>query len=348
MLLACAVLAFGSAGHAHPNEDLTGVRLAIAEWAAGLQGENEAAVDRVLDDQFTAGGQDREFYLSTLGKYPIVKVVWRYARYDVSGDQAKVSPVVIYPTRQIKNPVALTLTLAKQGNEWKIGSIEYTPDIPQELLPTNYPLQHILHDVQISVRDKASGDPVYSRVHIRDSAGEYWPPQFHRKVIPTGWREDIGGDVIVGGKTFAYVKPDFVAPLPVGKYILEIERGIEYEPERLEFEVSASKIPSLKVAMKRWTHMSQDGWYSGDSHVHFLDPQTALLEAQAEDLNVINVLASSGGDLVTSVDHFTGDPSVHSTAENIVYIGEETRHDYLGHTSLLNIDNLIYVRREVV
>ena len=79
------------------------------------------------------------------------------------------------------------------------------------------------------------------------------------------------------------------------------------------------------------------GWFSRDSHTHFLEPHTALKEARGEDLNVINVLSSSGGNLITQVDQFTGAPSILSDEYNIVYISEETRHDYLGHTVLLNL-----------
>lgn len=110
----------------------------------------------------------------------------------------------------------------------------------------------------------------------------------------------------------------------------------------MEFEVTEDSIPTVNIDIERWTHMAAGGWYSGDSHVHFLDPQTALVEAQGEDLNVINVLGSSGGNLITALHHFTGEPSVHATDQNIVYITEETRHDFLGHTVLLGLEELIY------
>ncbi|WP_133064350.1 CehA/McbA family metallohydrolase [Sandarakinorhabdus cyanobacteriorum] len=327
---------------AHPNHELSHVRLTTAQWAAAIQSENEDSMNELLAPDFMGMGDDRQNYIATMGKFPITKVVWRYSEYKIKDGMAEVGPIVIYPTRQIKNPVAVKLKMRLIGEDWKIFAIEPGGEVPAELLPKNHPLQSVLKETSFSLRDKDTGEAVAARVHIEDANGVYWPPQFHMNVIPRGWREDIGGDVIIGGKTFAYVQSDFVAGLPAGRYTMEVARGLEYNPMKLSFEVGESGPAKLAVDLSRWTDMKKQGWYSGDSHVHFLDPQTALLEAQGEDLNVINVLASSGGDLITSVNHFTGAPSVHSTGQNIVYIAEETRHDYLGHTTLLDIKKLIY------
>lgn len=346
-----AALGSSTLAAGHPTGDLAQVRLTTAEWAAAIQSENEDSMDQILAADFASAGvpadgpgadEGRKSYIASLGKFPITKVIWRYSEYKITGDTAEVGPIVIYPLRQFKNPVAIKLKMREIGDDWKIAAIEPGGEVPTELLPTKLPLQSVLFDLPISLRDKTSGKPISARVHIEDADGTYWPPQGHMNVIPRGWREDIGGDVIIGGKTFAYVQSDFIAALPVGRYKMEVARGLEYRPLATTFEVEAGSQFSIGLELERWTSMKDRGWFSGDSHVHFLDPQTALLEAQGEDLNVINVLASSGGDLITSVNHFTGAPSVHSSDENIVYINEETRHDYLGHTTLLGLKRLIY------
>lgn len=277
-----------------------------------------------------------------MGKIPITKVIWRYSEYKINGDTAEVGPIVIYPLRQFKNPVAVKLRMRQMGDRWKIVAIDPGGEVPAELLPTKLPLQNVLKEVPIALRDKETGEAIAARVHIEDADGTYWPPQLHMNVIHSGWREDIGGDVIIGGKTFAYVQPDFIAGLPVGQYTVQIERGLECDPFEVSFSVKPSAPSAINVSLSRLTNMWEAGWYSSDSHVHFLDLQTALLEAQGEDLNVINVVASSGGNLITSVNQFTGAPSVHSTNQNIVYITEETRHDFLGHTTLLDLKKLVY------
>jgi len=54
--------------------------------------------------------------------------------------------------------------------------------------------------------------------------------------------------------------------------------------------------------------MNQKRWFSGDSHVHFLGERGAHREAQGEDLNVVNLLASQWGHLFTNTEDFIGGP----------------------------------------
>jgi len=69
--------------------------------------------------------------------------------------------------------------------------------------------------------------------------------------------------------------------------------------------------------------------------VHFITPETAWLEGQAEGLNLINLLASQWGNLFTNVGDITGNASGCSRDETIVWVGTENRHHLLGHISLL-------------
>ena len=48
------------------------------------------------------------------------------------------------------------------------------------------------------------------------------------------------------------------------------------------------------------------GWVTADTHVHFLSPSTALLEGQAEDVHVVNLLASQWGEMFSNVSDFDG------------------------------------------
>ena len=80
--------------------------------------------------------------------------------------------------------------------------------------------------------------------------------------------------------------------------------------------------------------MNERGWYSGDSHVHFLSTQGSHFESQAEDLNVVNLLQSQWGSLFTNVEDFTGEPSVTRQGNNIVYTSQENRQHFMGHMIL--------------
>jgi hypothetical protein len=128
-----------------------------------------------------------------------------------------------------------------------------------------------------------------------------------------GSAQDVGGDVHIGNKTYAYVDPEFRADLPEGNYSVEVYRGMEYLPEKQIFSVKGTSNELISIALRRWINMSKEGWFSGDTHTHFLSEKSAHLESRGEDLNVVNLLATKWGiytnkweQLITDVEKFSG------------------------------------------
>ena len=88
------------------------------------------------------------------------------------------------------------------------------------------------------------------------------------------------------------------------------------------------------------------GWVTADTHVHFLSPVSALLEGSAEGVNVVNLLASQWGELMTNVGDFDGKTTWGSRdaggdGEHLVRVGTENRQHVLGHISLLGYSGSI-------
>src|SRR6266511_639998 len=82
------------------------------------------------------------------------------------------------------------------------------------------------------------------------------------------------------------------------------------------------------------------GWIAADTNVHFLSPQTALLEGRAESVNVVNLLASQWGEMFSNVADFDGKTTLGASefggdGEFLVRVGSENRMQVLGHISLL-------------
>ena len=77
---------------------------------------------------------------------------------------------------------------------------------------------------------------------------------------------------------------------------------------------------------------------SADTHVHFLSPSTAVLEGQAEGLNLINLLAAQWGDLFTNVGDLPHGALVSHDGGTIVKVGTENRQHLLGHIAAINRD----------
>ena len=96
----------------------------------------------------------------------------------------------------------------------------------------------------------------------------------------------------------------------------------------------------LVFELERVLRWRERGWVTADTHVHFLSPQTALLEGRAEDVNVVNLLASQWGEMFTNVGDFDGKTTfgaedLGGTGEFLVRVGSENRMQVLGHISLL-------------
>jgi hypothetical protein len=188
--------------------------------------------------------------------------------------------------------------------------------------------------VHVEVVDAETGQAIPARVHFRGPGGEYIAPVGHHADVNPRWFEDVGGDVIIGATTYAYVDGRFQAELPVGPVAVEVAKGFEYEPLRTVVTVKPGQ-RKLTLRLRRWSDLRREGFYSGDTHIHFISTQTGLLEAQAEGLNVANILAAQWGRLFTNVHDFTGAPSGVSTPETVVYVNTENRQHMLGHLILL-------------
>ena len=192
--------------------------------------------------------------------------------------------------------------------------------------------------MQVTVIDESTGKPTPVRIHFSGSRGEYIAPHGHHEQVNANWFEDYGADVTVGGRTFAYVHGTFTTEFPVGDLYVEISKGFEYEPVRRHVRVTPGQ-KELRLSIRRWADLRHQGWVTADTHVHFISPHTAWLEAQAEGVNVVNLLASQWGRLFTNVGDILGRPNIVEN-DTIVYVGTENRNHMLGHMSMLGTKGL--------
>ena len=193
--------------------------------------------------------------------------------------------------------------------------------------------------VRTTVVDDDTGRPIPCRVHFRSPEGVPYAPHGHHahlnSELPT-WHVDVGGDVRLGGVTYAYIDGRCEGWLPRGEVLVDVARGFEYEPLRAAVHIAPGQ-QELTLRLKRWCDMNARRYFSGDTHVHFLSTQGAQLEAQAEDLNVVNLLLSQWGHLFTNAEEWTGRPHESADGRTIVYATQENRQHMLGHLTLLGL-----------
>ena len=186
------------------------------------------------------------------------------------------------------------------------------------------------------VVDAGTGQPTPVRLAFRSQDGRYIPPYGHRTQINDAWFQDYGADLMLGDASFAYVDGTFQVELPVGAVYLEMTKGYEYQAVRKKLDIRPGQ-RELNLEIPRLVDLRSKGWVSADTHVHFLPPATAVLEGQAEGLNLINILAAQLGDLFTNVGDLSHGPLNSKDGETIVYVGTENRQHLLGHIGLLGV-----------
>jgi len=192
--------------------------------------------------------------------------------------------------------------------------------------------------MKVIVRDAATGQPTPVRIHFSGPRGRYIAPYGHHAQINPGWFMDYGADVRVRGRNFAYVPGEFTTEMPTGDVYVEISKGFEYAPLRRKVTIRPGQ-KTLELKVSRATDWRGGGWVTADTHVHFISPHTAALQAQGEGVNVVNLLASQWGRLFTNVGDIRGRVNVIED-DTIVYVGTENRNHMLGHMSMLGTQGL--------
>jgi len=202
--------------------------------------------------------------------------------------------------------------------------------------------------VTLRAVDKASGRPVAVKLHVHGEAGEYLAPLDRHRIPNTAWFEDYSADFSHQHRhSCIYIPGETRLDLPLGKVYVEVSKGFEVRPVKRVFEITPGT-RELVVEIEKVLPWRERGWVTADTHVHFLSPMTALLEGAGEGVNVVNLLASQWGELMTNAGDFDGRTTWGSReaggdGEYLVRVGTENRQHSMGHISLLGYRGAIIV-----
>lgn len=199
--------------------------------------------------------------------------------------------------------------------------------------------------VSVRVQDATTNKPTPVRIRFADPHGNYLPPLGRMQLIPNGWGEQVGGNVLVHGREFAYIDGQCEVRLPAGMVHVEITKGPEYVPVRETVELKPGKL-ALRFTIQRHTHLQTEGWYAGDVHAHFLSAPAAALEGAAEGLQVVNVLAGqwllSGKHHLANLLEFSGQQPAAVQGDCQVVVNTWNHSTSLGQLLLLNCHRVVY------
>ena len=206
--------------------------------------------------------------------------------------------------------------------------------------------------VLLRVVQKDGSAPVPVKLHVHGASGEYLAPLDRHRIPNPAWFEDYSVDFVhradgpgAADHWCTYISGETTIDLPPGDVFVEVSRGFEVLPVRKRFTIGAST-ERIDIELDAVLPWRQRGWISADTHVHFLSPAAALLEGSAEGVNVVNLLASQWGELMTNVGDFDGATTWGSReaggdGEHLVRVGTENRQHVLGHISLIGYSGSI-------
>jgi hypothetical protein len=203
--------------------------------------------------------------------------------------------------------------------------------------------------VHVRVNDAATGQPTPVRIRF-EAQGRSFAPFGRLDVFPTASGVDVGGHLQLGPQKFYYIDGTCEVRLPAGEVTVEATKGPEYAPLHKTITLAPGQI-SLRLEIQCRTAWQAAGWYSGDTHVLCLDPFAALLEAGAEDVAVVNLLAheritaSSSHHSLPNLLAFSGQKLALERADHLVVVNTLNIHPVLGTLGLLNCHRAVYPLR---
>ncbi|MCA9178710.1 MAG: CehA/McbA family metallohydrolase [Planctomycetales bacterium] len=126
-------------------------------------------------------------------------------------------------------------------------------------------------EIELRVVDEQTGELIAARMHLK-KGGKVVKP---KDVV--FWHDHF----MIPGK--------ILLDLPPGEYQFELERGPEYRVRTGYFLLKSRDADAKEIALPRFVDMKQEGWWSGDLHIHRPLADIPLL-MKGEDLHIAPVI----------------------------------------------------------
>jgi hypothetical protein len=135
-------------------------------------------------------------------------------------------------------------------------------------------------ELHLQVNDE-SNRPIWCRVEVRGADGRMYQAsgaQLSGEKSARGGLPWYLGSFLMNGTG--------TVQLPAGRYTIVVEHGLEYQHFEQQVTVPQRESTEIKVRLRPWVRLEQNGWWSADMHVHRTVEQAPAV-AEAEDLNLV-------------------------------------------------------------
>jgi hypothetical protein len=168
-------------------------------------------------------------------------------------------------------------------------------------------------ELTIQVTDE-TGRPVWTRLEVRGPDGRMF--QSPGAILDQTARNRPGGGPFYLGSFIVEGKARL--DVPPGRYTVIAEHGLEYERGEKSVEVAASPA-QVEVQLKPWVRMCQQGWYSGDMHLH-RPLEDSVPVALAEDVNLNVAFTMWNKKNLWEGKALPADPVIHASNRHLITV----------------------------
>jgi hypothetical protein len=204
--------------------------------------------------------------------------------------------------------------------------------------------------VHVRINDAATGRPTPVRIRFLPDDGSRPVPLGRLGSFSLARGEDLGGHLYLDGQTFFFIDGTCEVRLPPGGLRVEASKGPEYKSLEQDTVLAPGQV-SLRLTVERRTDLRKQAWFSGDTRSLYLTPHAALLEAAAEDLDVVNLLAfedpprGNHPARLPNLLAFSGTETSLQSPGHLVVVNTLNVHPFLGSVALLNSHRAVYPLR---
>jgi len=191
------------------------------------------------------------------------------------------------------------------------------------------------------------GEHTAARVAVVASDGRAYAPD-------TSWiyaDDGFDRDTAEYETQYFHLDGEGVMTLPPGNANITVWRGMEYEIENIQINLTAKRENSLTVQLRpldlpeNW-----DDWINGDVHVHMNyggtyrnTPSHLVAQANAEDLDIVFNLIVNKEQRVPDIAYFSPDPDAESNADVLLMHAQEFHTSFWGHMGVLGLNSHLLV-----
>jgi hypothetical protein len=205
--------------------------------------------------------------------------------------------------------------------------------------------------VHLRIIDSATKKSLPVRLRISDDTGKEYAPLGRLSIFACGRGEDVGGSIRLGRENLTHIDGACEIALPASVPLrIQAFHGPEWEPLDRTTTLGPGQM-ALRFELNRWCDWKAEGWTRTDTRCQFITPHAALLEAAAEDVDTVNLLASvhrflahDGNTYPTlpNLAAFSGQVPALAADGREVIVNTYNTHPSLGKLGLLNSHRVVY------